>query len=329
MDADKTETAGDILAAAEARLQAPDPTPATTSSEQPDTPDEGSLPAGPDDDGEPEAPATGPDDEGDPTAPDSAPPLTAAELRELRELAAKGKDAEKSAAALKALLENPAELERLRREYGIKPVEPERAAEPETTTPRGPDPVTNEMGWKHERFNAYVKWLADNKKTAPVEKIQAQVEVDFYQARAERLYQMVQEDRTARETERAEAAKRAEAQKEQREAQEIARSLVPLFKKYPGAATEAGQQDVEDAIIAAVHRNQPVDYEKIVKRVHDRSQAAVREWTDKKRALAGGAAAASARGGSPQGSRKKLADSMPADVSSISEYAERRSRGEV
>lgn len=328
MDPTKVETADDIVAAADARAaQLENPTEPATSPEQPETP-AGDLPAGPEGDGEPEAPAAGPDDEGAPTTPDSEPQLTTAELRELRTLAAKGKQADKDKATLRFLLENPDQFERLQRESGVAPRAKE-TPKPEAQAPSGPDPVRDANGWKYARFEAYVTYLRSKGQTADPSAIQNQVEIDFYQARAERALEMVEEDRKSRETERSENEQKQREWQQQNEARAIGRQLIPLFKKYPQAATPEGQRDVEDAIVASVHRGESLDYEKIVKRVHERGARAVADWTQKKRALAGGTAAASARGGSPQGSRQKLADRLPADISSISEYAERASRGEV
>lgn len=325
---------GDISAAADARLHAPpaEPTTTATPDTQPETPE-----AGPDDGGEQGAPAPGPDDEGSPE-PDGEKPLTAAEVRELRAQAESGKaaaakasKAEKDALALQYLLEHPEEYENLQAARGVKPKVAAAAAEPAAVSvfAGGPDPIEAELSWKAERFQAYVDHLRKNGKTAAVEDIQDQVEVDHGKATNIRLKELVLEERKERELDRAETAKKQEAWRNEQEASAIARTLTPLFKKYPQAASPDGQEDVHAAIISAIHQGKPVDYEAIVKRVHGRSAGNVKTWIDKKKAMASATTPASGRGGSAQGSRPKLADRLPADASSFSEYAERRARGEL
>lgn len=321
MEPTEVQSADDILAAADSRLNAPvEPTiePATKKGARSETPP-------------PADSETAPANEETETTDEQSfevdgESLTPTQIREMKQVAARVKDADKAREAAEYLLQHPEEYKRVRRQRGLaSQPEPEREAPPQNT---GPDPVEDARGWKYERFNQYVDWLQQNGRTATPAQITAQVEQDLVAARTERMHEVLLEERKERAAEKESNAKAQAQWRQEQESAQIARTLTPLFKQYPEAATTAGQEEVEARIIRCVHMGLPVDYEKIVRTVHERSIGAVREWAGKKRAMSAATGPASGRGGSAQGTKTKLVDSLPADVSSITEYAERASRGE-
>lgn len=332
MDEAKVSSVDDMMAAADARLNAPiEPIttkvmpagrgadPAPEDQPEPDDGDPGDETGG--------APAADPEPEPESSMDVDGERLTTAQVRQYKRDAARVKEADEARRAAQYLLQHPEEYARVRREHGLEaPPSQERQPAPAAT---GPDPVDDPRGWKYERFNQYVAYLQQNGRTATHEVITAQVEQDHVHARTDRMHQVLLEERAQRAKD-AEQVERDRAQwRQDQEAAQIARALTPLFTKYPQAATPQGQEEVEALIIRAVHLGNPVDYEAIVRRVHDRSISAVRDWSQKKRAMAGATGVAAGRGGNAQGSRAKLKDRLPADLSSLSEYAERASRGEV
>lgn len=332
MDADKVESSDDILAAADARLHAPvEPVTAKVTKGERREP----LPAP---QPEPERPSEEPEREeptgaGQPESELADEPflevdgdrLTPAQVRQMKRDSARVADAEKAQRAARYLLENPQEYARIRREQGLETA-PE--PKPEPHRPAGPDPVDDPRGWKYDRFQLYVNYLSSKGQTAAPHEITQAVEADFREARAERVHEILLEERQERLQREKENEKRQAEWRQEQEVAQITRILNPLFKKYPEAASDQGQKDVEAHILRAVHLGEPVDYEGIVKMVHERSMGAVKEWTQRKRAIATGARAAAGGGGSAQGTRQKLVDRLPADISSITEGAERLSRGE-
>lgn len=328
MDADKVQSADDILAAADARLNAP---------------------------AEPAAPATPPPSgDGDPgdedagrgsrdVAPDGEPSgrreeptfevdgerFTASQIRQMRTNSQRVSEAERATEAARYLLQNPQEYERVRRENGLASPANASPAAPEPTRPAGPDPLNNAEAWKLARYHQYVDHLARNGQSATPQQIMAAVEADHREARNDRLVEMINEDRQARERQAQETERQQAQWRQDQEAVQIARTLGPLFERYPEAATPHGQEEVEARIIRAVHLGQPVDYEGIVRGVHDRGRATIKDYTQRKQNLATGTGPAVNRGGSAQGTRQKLQDKLPADVSSLSLYAEMKERGEA
>lgn len=254
--------------------------------------------------------------------------FTPEQIRQMKKDAQLVKDADQARKAAEYLLQHPEEYERVRRERGMQ--SPESAPKPpeQPATPKGPDPVDQPQAWKYARFEQYVRELNRQGKQATSEQIAEAVEQDHVHARTDRMHEILVEERH----QRAEEAKRVDKERaqwrEEQEAASIARQLGPLFQKYPEAATAAGQEEVEARILRAVHLGQPVDYERIVQTVHNRSMDAVKSYSQRKRAMGESMAPASGRGGAAQGSRPKLSERLPADVSSIMEYASRAERGE-
>ncbi len=326
MEPTEVQSTDDILAAADSRLNAPI---------EPIT--KKVVPEARAQDPEPEAALIDSDSDEDPNAGGDPEPeagvevdgerLTASEVRQLKRDAARVKEADEARQAAQYLLQHPEEYERVRREHGLAPATPPKP-EPKPED-HGPDPVDDARGWKYERFNQYVNYLASRGETATTQAIMQQVERDHDTAQTKRLHEILLEERA----ERQEDAKRREQEQAQwrqnQEAATIARTLTPLFQKYPQAATADGQEEVEARIIRAVHLGQPVNYEQIVKTVHERNRGVIKNWADNKKVMAGGAGPAVARGGSAQGSRTKLRDKLPADISSIALYAEMAERGET
>lgn len=251
---------------------------------------------------------------------------TRAQIRELNAKAAKVAEADQIRRTAEYLLQHPEEYARVRREQGL---EREPEAKPEPKVNRGPDPVDDVNGWKYARFNQYVDYLRQRNQTATADQITAQVEQDHTHARTERMHEILLEERAERKAQQQKTEKEQAQWRQDQEAVGIARVLTPLFNKYPEAATAQGQKMVEALIIRAVHLGEGVDYEGIVKDVQQQRRAILREYSQDKRAMANGTAPASGRGGTARGSRAKLADSLPADFSSLSKYAEMRERGEI
>lgn len=330
MEPTEVVSVDDILAAADTKLNAPAEKPVAKPQASPD-PDPEPEPSAPD--GEPageKAPPEGEEPEdgepaGEPSIDVDGEKLTPQQIRQLRADAQMGKQQEQDRLAAQYLIDHPEEYERLQRERGARP-RAEKPAEPQQ--PAGPNPLDNPQGWKYDRFNQYVAYLSSQGKTATPDAIAAQVELDHVAARTEQMHADMMADRASRAEERAQVERNQAQWRQDQEANQIAQQLRPLFAKYPNAATPEGQKDVEAHIIRAIHLGEPVNYEAIVKRVHGSSAAAVKTWADKKKAMAAGTGVASGRGGSAQGSRQKLVDRLPADVSSIMEYAERAGRGE-
>lgn len=326
MDESKVQSSDDILAAADARLNAPiEPiTKKVVEAGRVADPDPEEPEGEPSEEGEPE-----PEAEEESSLEVDGEKLSASQVRQLKKDAARAKDLDETRRAAEYLLQHPEEYARVRRQHGL---EPDPATQPvKSATPTGPDPVDDGDRWKYLRFNQYVAYLQQHGQNATPEAITAQVEQDHMTARTNRMHEILLEERADRKRQAAETEKQQAVWRQEQEANSIARTLTPLFTKYPEAATPDGQEEVEARIIRAVHLNQEVDYEKIVKAVHVRNggaaQAAVKKWVANKKSMAAGGG--SIRGGSAQGARPKLKDSMPADISSIAEYAERASRGEV
>lgn len=324
MDENNVQSSDDILAAADARLNAPiEPiTKKVVETGRSADPDPEESEGEPSEDGEPE-----PEAEEESSLEVDGEKLSTSQVRQLKKDAARAKDLDETRRAAEYLLQHPEEYARVRRQHGLDP-EPEAKTSP---PPTGPDPVDDGDRWKYLRFNQYVAYLQQHGQSATPEAITAQVEQDHVTARTNRMHEILLEERADRKRQAAETEKQQAVWRQEQEANSIARTLTPLFTKYPEAATPDGQEEVEARIIRAVHLNQTVDYEAIVKAVHVRNggaaQAAVKKWVTQKKAMAAGGG--SIRGGSAQGARPKLKDSMPADISSIAEYAERASRGEV
>lgn len=324
MEPTTVQSTDDILSAADARLNAPEPEkPAKSTGDPVEPPSEHSGSDG-EDGGESEAGGTPPAES---TLEVDGEHLTPSQIRVMKRDAARVKEAEKAQRAAQYLLQHPEEYERVRRESGMAPATPpEPKAAPVAT---GPDPIDDPRGWKYVRFGQYVDYLNQRGQTATHQDITNQVEQDHVQARTERMHEVLLEERATRKRENADREQQQAAWRQDQEANQIAKTLTPLFEKYPQAASLDGQEEVEARIIRAVHLNQPVDYEKIVRSVHERNMGVVKKWAQDKKAMGAGTGAAVARGGSAQGSRQKLKDRMPADISSITEYAERASRGET
>lgn len=333
MDEKNVNSFDDLLAAADAKLNAPiEPItkPATSVTGRQAAPEDNPADDERHDEGDPgdEDNGGGQDPEPEASFDVDGEKLTTAEIRQLKRDAQRVKEADEAQRAAQYLLRHPEEYERVRRENGLAPRTPAPAPEvkPQST---GPDPVEDVNGWKYARFNQYIEYLQQRGQTATVEAIQAQVEIDHDKARTNRLMETIAEERAERKKDAERREQEQAAWRLDQEAAQIARTLNPLFQKYPKAAGPEGQEEVEARIIRAVHLGQPVDYEKIVKAVHERNGGVIRKYVEDKRAMAGGAGPAVARGGSARGARPKLQDTLPADFSSISRYAEMKERGET
>lgn len=329
MDETNVQSTDDILAAADARLNAPiepitkkvvEPARTEAAPEEPETEEEST------EEDEPE-----PETEEESSLEVDGERLTSSQIRQLKKDATRAKDLDETRRAAEYLLQHPEEYARVRREHGLEPAPAPEPAKP--TAPAGPDPVDDGDRWKYLRFNQYVAYLQQHGQTATPEAIAAQVEKDHSEARTNRMHEILLEERAERKKQAAETERQQAGWRQEQEAHAIARTLTPLFQKYPEAATPDGQEEVEARIIRAVHLGHAVDYEAIVKAVHTRNggaaQTAVKKWVSQKKAMAAGAGPAVARGGSAQGSKAKLRDTMPADISSISAYAEMKDRGEA
>lgn len=324
MDADKVASADDILAAADSRLHAAiepvtKPKPGGASRSEPS---------------ESESVQEGEPEEGDDAAADEEPSievdgerLTASQIRQGRAVQARIEEAEQAIRTSQYLLQHPEEYERVRREHGLVPA-PAATPNPAPVN-RGPDPVDDPDRWKYGRFNQYVAALQQKGMTATHQEITAQVEQDHVHARTNRMHEQLLEERQERQKDKERREAEQAQWRQDQEAAQIDRTLTPLFKKYPEAATKEGQKMVEALIVRAIHLGESFDYDAVVRSVHEQNKGVIRDYSLRKKAMAAGAGAASGRGGSAQGTRAKLSDTLPADVSSISEYAERRSRGET
>jgi hypothetical protein len=324
MDETKVASSDDILMAADERLHAPiEPITKKISPAARSAPAESET-VTEDEPGESEEGKEG--DEPEASYEIDGERLTASQIREARQHATRVREAEDAIRTSQYLLQHPEEYERVRREHGLAPAT--APAPTERPANRGPDPVEDPNGWKYARFNQYIAALQQRGQTATAEAITAQVEQDHVHARTDRMHEQLMEERQQRARDRQEQEKAQAQWRQDQEAQQIDRTLTPLFKKYPAAATQKGQELVEALIVRAIHLGRPFDYESIVREVSETRKGIIREYSQAKKAMASGTSVASGRGGSAQGTRAKLADTMPADVSSISEYAERRSRGE-
>lgn len=322
MDADKVASADDILAAADARLNAP--TEPTAKSKAAGIPRSERSESESVTEGEPEEGEEETTDE-EPSIEVDGERLTASQVREARSTTARIREAEEAIRTSQYLLQHPEEYERVRREHGLAPA----PTPPPAPVNRGPDPVDNPDTWKYARFNQYLDALRQRGQTATTEAIMSQVEQDHVHARTNRMHEQLMEERQERQKDRERQVQQQAQWRQDQEAAQIDKTLTPLFKKYPEAATPKGQEMVEALIVRAIHLGRAFDYESIVKGVHEQNRGVIRDYSQKKKAMAAGTAVAAGRGGSAQGTRAKLYDTLPADVSSISEYAERRSRGEA
>lgn len=206
---------------------------------------------------------------------------------------------------LQYLLNNPDKYEEIRRQAGIA------TADPGTVDP------SNEPVWKYTRTKEYLAAGWTDAKA-----IQENVEKDHREqlgvALQHKLNQQSQE-----------LASYQQEIRNAREAQAIEAKLAPLYNKYPRANTDIGRRLVNALLVAEVHRgNTEPNFEAAVKEIHNLQPAVIKEYVDKKKALAAGTKVID-RGSSRGGVRKTAVENLPDTVESLGTYGDMKAAGKV
>lgn len=319
MDIDNVNDPGDIAAAAatmreqgeaEAAAAKEKPTPEATppaaeepTSEEP-TPEEGKT-------------ATGTE------RPDPEADWKAEADRRTKELDAKEaklvEDRRLSDERISQLLADDTELDRVRTQLGIKKAP---VVAPVSTDP---DPMANEAGWKAAQIVKYLDhYEKKGQELPPMAAIREAVGLDYIEAKSKSIgeRQAALERRIAeREAQEKDQAAKAASQ---RALDERSRQIDVVLAKHPELRTDATvRDDVEGQILLALHKGQKPDVEAIVKRVADRARGAVKNWTEKKKGLAAGAAPAQANGGGQAPAPGSMIDEVEASPQGLRDLAQK------
>lgn len=210
---------------------------------------------------------------------------------------------------LNYILSNPQQIEKIREQLGMAP-----AQQPNDGRI---DPIARVGDWKYARTQEYL-----NAGWTDAKAIQQNVDKDHREQTVEAmLAQNAQREQQFQQMQN--------EQRLQRESQEITNRLEPLYKQYPRANTALGRELVNSLLIAQVHAgNSNPDFEAAVKKVHNIQPAVIKDYVDKKKALAKGSGVVD-RGSSRGGVRKTAVDNLPDTVDSLGRFAEMKIAGKV
>lgn len=305
------------IAKAEAGESEPDPKPP----EQPPLPGK---------EAPPQVPATDPDGEAEPTPVEDPAATPDPEAEEEAEVELDGEKLTKT--ELRALLaESKAratadkERDRVRLEERLALLEKERAGKQEDAPPPLINPIDEPHKWAHARENQWERFLQERGQAVDWNQIRSRVMGELQNAQQQEERRRITVMRQEIEQERAAASA-------EREARTIASQLDPLYRKYPHAATPDGRQEVQARLLLAAKTGGDVNYEAVVKQIHDREASrdmrAVRNYLNKKKVLASATAPAATRVGSAAAPRSK-ADELPATLESLTVLGELAANGKV
>lgn len=213
--------------------------------------------------------------------------------------------------AVQRLLRDPTAYQKMRQEMGLG-----QEAKQDVV-----DPISQQNEWRYLRANMYRQLAAQKGQEIDERALTDQVERDLDRAVIRAQQSRIDEIQRSIQENQREAV-------EAKQAREIEQKLEPLYKRYPNAATEHGRRLVENELLRREYTGEQLNFEEVVKSIHDISSKMIDTYIKSKRDMAGRTRGV-IRGGGTRDPGKTAIDKLPDDTSAFGEIANLISQGKL